>query len=377
MRRSPWIGGAVAVAAVTFTVAAAASGERAAEPAAGAAVAAKDDLVVGVIPQRPLEAGEGFAMRRAGIDSTRVLISWAEVEANRGEYDWSRPDALIQDVSAEGLEVLPLLFGSPAWAAQADGHVCFGAGCIAFAPASTETRTEFADFAAAVVQRYGPDGAFWSQHPSIPARPMRVWQVWSEQNLDAFFRPQADPDAYAELLAPAAEKIRNEDPDAEILIGGMFGPRDRPTLIKATRYLRALYHDDRVAGSFDGVAVHPYSGSALGSLSQVRAVLRTIRRRGSGEELWVTEIGWASGGRPGQPLVKDKRKQARLLRRTFSRFAAKDGRWNLGGAFWYAWRDSVRGEPVCAWCPRAGLISRSGHKKPAYRALRRVLAGAR
>ena len=81
-------------------------------------------------------------------------------------------------------------------------------------------------------------------------------------------------------------------------------------------------------------------------------------------------------GRPGQPLVKDKRKQARLLRRTFSRFAAKDGRWNLGGAFWYAWRDSARGEPVCAWCPRAGLISRSGHRSPPT-ALRRVLADAR
>jgi polysaccharide biosynthesis protein PslG len=377
VRLSPWIGGAVAVAAVTFTVAAAASGGGAAEPAAGDAVGATDDLVVGVIPQRPVEAGEGYAMRRAGIDSTRVWISWAEVEANRGEYDWSRPDALIQAVIKEGLGVLPLLYGSPAWAAQEDGYVCFGTGCIAFAPASAETRTEFAEFAAAAVRRYGPEGAFWSQHPSLPSRPMPVWQVWNEQNMDAFFRPQADPDAYAELLAPAAEQIRDVDPDAEILIGGMFGPEARPTLIKATRYLRALYHDRRVAGSFDGVAIHPYSGSALGSLAQIRAVLRTIRRRGSGEELWVTEIGWASGGRPGEPLVKDRRKQARLLRRTFSRFAAKDGRWNLGGAFWYAWRDSVRGEPVCAWCPRAGLISRSGLKKPAYRALRRVLADAR
>ena len=153
-------------------------------------------------------------MRRAGIDSTRVLISWAEVEANRGEYDWSRPDALIQDVSAEGLEVLPLLFGSPAWAAQADGHVCFGAGCIAFAPASTETRTEFADFAAAAVQRYGPDGAFWSQHPSIAARPMRVWQVWSEQNLtrSSGRRPIPTPTPSCSLPPPRRSAPRTRMP---------------------------------------------------------------------------------------------------------------------------------------------------------------------
>ena len=99
---------------------------------------------------------------------------------------------------------------------------------------------------------------------------MRVWQVWNEQNMDAFFRPQADPAAYAELLGPAAEKIRDADPNAEILIGGMFGPRARPTLIKATRYLRALYHDRRVAGSFDGVAYPPPTAARARAAAQIR-----------------------------------------------------------------------------------------------------------
>ena len=129
--------------------------------------------------------------------------------------------AWIQDVSTEGLEVLPLLFGS-----RLGGT---GRWPRVLRRRLHRVRTRLhgnahrvRQLAAAAVQRYGPDGAFWSQHPSMLARPMRVWQVWSEQNLDAFFRPQADPDAYAELLAPAAEKIRNEDPDTEILIGGMF-----------------------------------------------------------------------------------------------------------------------------------------------------------
>ena len=78
---------AVAVAAVMFTVAA--GSVRAPPSRAGAAVAAKDDLVVGVIPQRPLERGRGSWDAQGRHRSTRVVISWAEVEANRGEYDWS------------------------------------------------------------------------------------------------------------------------------------------------------------------------------------------------------------------------------------------------------------------------------------------------
>ena len=217
-------------------------------------------------------------MRRAGIDSTRVLISWAEVEANRGEYDWSRPDALIQDVSAEGLGA-SALFGPRLGGTGRRPRV--------LRRRLHRVRTRLHGDAHRVRRlrsRGGPAlRARWSLLVAAPfdrgAADARLAGL-ERAELDAFFRPEADPDAYAELLAPAAEKIRAEDPDAEILIGGMFGPRDRPTLIKATRYLSALYHDRRVAGSFDGVAVHPYSGSALGSLAQVRAVLRTIRRRG-------------------------------------------------------------------------------------------------
>jgi polysaccharide biosynthesis protein PslG len=373
VRPSRLIAGAFA-AAVTLAVASAATGRRIAEGTSDVAVAGDSGLAVGAVPQRPLEPGEGLVMRRAGIEWLRVWISWAEVEAERGEYDWSRPDARIEAAADEGLRVLPMLFGSPEWATDRDGYGCWRDDCIPFAPASTETRAAFADFAAAAARRYGPENGFWSQHPSLPHRPLTVWQIWNEQNMNAFFRPRADPGSYAALLAATAEAIRDEEPEAGILLGGMFGPRSRAALIKSTDFLRALYRDRRLAGSFDAVAVHPYSGNARGSLAQIRAVRRTIRRHGSGEELWVTEIGWASGGNPGQDLVKDRRKQARLVRRTFGRFAAKHEQWDLRGAFWYAWRDTERGKAVCAWCPRSGLISRYGAQKPAYRVMRRVVA---
>ncbi len=357
----------LAIVLITASTAGSAGPERAQRGAGD------DDLAVGVIPQRPLEAGEGAAIRRAGIDWTRVWLSWADVEDSRGEYDWGRADQLIEAATDEGLAVLPMLFGSPQWSATRDGRRCYASECIPYAPASDETREAFARFAGAAVRRYGPEGGFWPTDAG-PARPIRVWQVWNEQNMHAFWRPRADPDAYGALLRPTASAIREQDPSAEVLLGGMFGPRSRDGLIATTSFLGDLYDDPETAASFDAVAVHPYSGTAIGSLQQIHAVRRTVRDRGFGEPLWVTEIGWASGGKRSQDLVKSRRKQARLVRRTFGRFVQKHEAWNLEAAFWYAWRDTEHGRAVCAWCARSGLISRAGSEKPAYRAMERVLA---
>ena len=140
-------------------------------------------------------------MRSAGIEWTRTWFSWASVEAVRGEYDWSRPDALVEAAAEEGLSVLPMLFGSPEWVGQARRAPVrrFRLHPVR-AAASTATRDAFARFAGAAVRRYGPDGGFWSQHPGLAYRPIRVWQIWNEQNMNAFFRPVAD----AERLRRAA-----------------------------------------------------------------------------------------------------------------------------------------------------------------------------
>ena len=75
--------------------------------------------------------------------------------------------------------------------------------------------------------------------------------------------------------------------------------------------------------------------------------------------LWVTELGWASRGRRSLGLVTDRSGQAHRLARSFARLLRQRDRLNLRGAFWFAWRDTEHGVPVCSWCPHAGLISRT------------------
>ena len=32
-------------------------------------------------------------------------------------------------------------------------------------------------------KRYGPRGSWWQDHPDVPKRPIRTWQIWNEPHL--------------------------------------------------------------------------------------------------------------------------------------------------------------------------------------------------
>jgi hypothetical protein len=332
-----------------------------------------EELLVGVVPQAALEPGETDRMRRGGIESVRFWLSWAAVEERRDEYIWAQPDSVMREIASGDLEALPFLFGTPEWAAARDGRRCAGPDCIPFAPASIETRHAFARFAAAAVRRYGPDGTFWEENPDLPKRPIRVWQIWNEPNLQIFFEPDVDASDYADILRRTASAIRSEDGDAEIVSAGLVGKRSSKGIEAPGEYLDEFYAVPDIGDSFDGIAVHPYDPKIGGTLDRVEAVLEAARRAEDEEVgLWVTEIGWASAGPRSQILVKTPREQARLLRRTYKRFFAHKQAWDLRGVYWYAWRDTPRRDAVCRWCPASGLRKIGGQEKPAFRALRRV-----
>jgi Beta-galactosidase len=326
---------------------------------------------LGVVPQRDVDLADTALMRAADIDSIRIWFSWGQVEARRGDYDWGQLDSIVSTAAQDGIEVLPFLFGQPDWAMVEDGRHC-GERCLAFAPASLLTREAFAEFAAAVVRRYGPDGSFWVEHPGLDYLPIRSWQIWNEQNSKFFYRPAANARAYAALLRLAAERIRALDPDAEIVLGGMWSAKDRPEgVIGSAHYLQRLYRVPGIEDSFDAIAVHPYAQRLRDVFLQIDLVRRAARRAGDGDVgLWVTELGWASDGKRGEGLVKNPDQQARLLERAFTRLVRRLDRYRLRGAYWYSWRDTPKGEAVCVWCAYSGLISRHGSLKPAYEAMR-------
>jgi hypothetical protein len=113
-----------------------------------------------------------------------------------------------------------------------------------------------------------------------------------------------------------------------------------------------------------------------GMLAHLEEVRRVATAHGDSKVgLWITEIGWASGGPKREPYNKGNRGQARQLEKAHRKLAAKRRAFRLRGVFWYSWRDRPGGQRICAWCGRAGLRKVDGSAKPAWNAFVRMAAG--
>ena len=88
-------------------------------------------------------------------------------------------------------------------------------------------------------------------------------------------------------------------------------------------------------------------------------------------QLWVTEIGWASGGDP-TPLTVSPQRQANYLRRSFRLLAANRVRLRIAGVIWYSWRDL----PSDVWFDNTGLFTVDLIPKPAWSAFTALTGGS-
>lgn len=330
-------------------------------------------FVFGVVPQQQLLENDYRAISHGRVRSLRLPVYWPRVEPEPGRLDWSGYDVLVGQAARRGITVLPYLYGSPGWSARFDGVDCTS-DCSRYAPRSPGTRAAFAFFASEAVRQYGPGGRYWAAHPGVPYRPIGSWQVWNEQNSAKYFAPEPDVAGYAALLERTAGAIRSVDPGSEIILGGMWGPDGSKEVVPTSTYLNRLYEQPGASGSFDSLALHPYSSGVDGMLAQIRSARSAARRGGEKRPaLWITELGWASDGPAGHYLVKGRRGQAEILRDSYSALLERSDRWRLRGAYWYAWEDTAPTDGfICLWCPGAGLRSASGEGKPAWRSMKRL-----
>jgi hypothetical protein len=206
------------------------------------------------------------------------------------------------------------------------------------------------------------------------AHPIRVWQIWNEQNSSKYFAPKVDVKKYAKLLKAAGAAIHKVDRKADVVLGGMWGPDSAKKVVEpVSSYLKKLYKVNGIERSFDSIALHPYSSSVAGSLAQLDTARRVANNAGDrGVGIWVTEIGWASGGPTDEPYNKGSKGQAKLLKQALGKMKSRRERYNLRGVFWYSWRDKEGGEKICDWCGFAGLRELDGSAKPSWKAFSKL-----
>jgi hypothetical protein len=340
-----------------------------------AASAAVPRSFYGVSPQTGLAAKDLERMGRGRVGTLRTMLSWAGTDPTRADsdYNWSGFDGLVAEAARNRVRVLPFIFGSPTWVARGLDRRRCGASCSIFAPRHKRALRAWRTFVGDAVARYGRRGRFWDEHPNVPRRPIRAWQIWNEQNSRSFYRPRPSVRGYAKLLRASRKAIRAEDGRADVVLGGMAELSGSRKAVTGSSYLRRLYRRHGVQRDFDGVAPHPYGARMKAIRQQVGRFREEMRRaRDRGADLWVTEIGWGSA-KGGHPLNRGRRGQAKRLTQAYRYFRAHRGPLNVKTVVWFSWLDSETS--ICDWCASSGLFARGLRPKPAWRAFTRLTGG--
>jgi hypothetical protein len=297
--------------------------------AAGAARREVPHGWLGVVADGPLNepgfaaTGEWDRLAGSGADNVRAAIYWRQVQpAGPTDADLTAPDALVLAAAARGLGVLPVLQGTPDWAALNPGD-----------PASpARDPADFAGLAATLVARYGPDGSLWAEHPEVARHPVRAWQVWNEPNLTRYWNLAPWAPSYVKLLKVAHAALKAADPGSRTILAGL--PNE------SWKALRAIYAAGG-RGSFDVVALHPYTGRPENVVRIVKIVRRAMRRRGDARlPVWVTELSWPAsiGHTPRHgDFETTESGQARRLGEGLRLLAGARLSLGIGRVYWYTW----------------------------------------
>jgi hypothetical protein len=268
-------------------------------------------------------APEWDRLAGSGAESVRAAIYWYKVQPNGpAELDFATYDSLMLAAAARGLGVLPVLQGTPAWAARNPGD-----------PASPPRHNEdFARFLTALVTRYGPNGSLWAEHPEVSRQPVRAWQIWNEPNLTRYWNVAPWAPSYVALLKRAHTALKAADPGSRTILAGL--PNESWKAVKAM-------YDAGARGSFDVVTLHPYTGIPKNVIRIVKIVRREMARRGDGKmPIWITELSWpaAQGKTPQHGGFETTEKgQSDRLKEGLPLLAEERTRLRIGRVYWYTW----------------------------------------
>jgi polysaccharide biosynthesis protein PslG len=272
----------------------------------------------------------------------------------------------MRNAAMVGVNVLPVVAYSAGWAAS---------GPTIYHP--PRDPKAYGAFCRRIVERYGPSGTFWRDHPQLSPRPITALEIWNEPWHEDFWRPAPSAAAYAALLRAAGTAIHDAHPDVKVLASAdIFQYR---TKIAQPRdwFAELIVADPGVLrSSVDAYSVHLYvqGRSPLDSVTPQRwrfdrlLLTRSLAASvGAAHPIWITEFGWTT--HPGHPDSVSEATQARYMTEALRRVAE----WGsfVERSFVFFWgtakNDRVGGH---------GLLRADGSPKPVVHELTRLLGGS-
>ena len=298
-------------------------------------------------------------MKRGGVGTLRVPF-YATLQSSPDPARWAPEDALMVATARARIRVLPVLAGNP------------GGRSGSRRPRTRVERTAWAGYVSAVAARYGRGGIFWDSHPELEPIPITAYQVWNEPNLPAYWRPADDAAGYLRLVRLTRARLLAADPKALVVLAGLPDSRSGTPMLD---YVRAIYAQPGARTLFDVVALHPYSFDVPGVVEKLNLVRALMDGQGDRRTpIWVTELGWATGG-PRSPFRTSRAGQATRITRTFRALIAARWRLRLGRIIVFGLQDVAVPASEVWWGLRTGLFDVAGRPKPAWGAFVRLAGG--
>jgi hypothetical protein len=238
-----------------------------------------------------------------GVSWILTTFYWNAIEPERGVWNFSGSDKYVEAAKSRGKKILIVLAYDASWLNPK------GKTRRYIEPKDIPRYVEFVE---RVVMRYKGQ--------------VDAWQIWNEPNW--IFWKGARKDYFA-LAEAGAKKIREIDPDAQLLTGGI--------LRAPNSFVNALF--DSGAMSYGSQAsVHPYDLNPEGSARVYDSFCAALAKNGYTDDVWVTEVGYPTGGL--YPTRVSEKKLGPLVTRTLTLLAARGAR----AVFWYQLFDPPKEE---------------------------------
>jgi DNA-binding beta-propeller fold protein YncE len=273
-----------------------------------------------------------------GVRRLREDLEWERVEPADGEWKWSATDALFLSAAERGMEILPVLDSSPCWAVpeETDPEDCWRT--------YPESDSDYADFVAHAVERYGPSGDFWDAHPGLDNDlAPRYWELWNEPYYPYFTNDEVDPARYAALYKAAVTAGRVANPGTDYLVESVV---DATVQVKVdpkgwVHWAEGMVEAEPTIGQYiDGIAIHPYPEShdpeyepengTDASFKNTDINYERWRELGVNKPIWITEVGYSAcsdGGErcvPGENQAEREAQKAEWLTDLFDELGEDD-----------------------------------------------------
>lgn len=282
------------------------------------------------------------------------LFQWGMIEREPGQFDFSQTDNTVRQAQSAGLHVLANIQPFTPW----DQEVCYGSQTLdPGLPGAPSTRYKpcdmaaYANFVTRLVERY--DGDSIDDMPGLTF-PIKHWELMNEPEFQTdpiYF--QGTPADYVATLIVTYEAVKQADPEASIVQGGMAGMMPESA---------AWWQGVLDAGGAPYLDIMNMHSIGHGEHLNIPAFKQFLAQNGLQDKpIWVTEVQFQQANQTQSYTNEDF---ARILARSYI-FALANGADKL---FYVNLRMPPFYDPGIPFDERSALITDAGEKSALFQA---------